>query len=259
MMRMHMAPTIAALIVWSRGMVSENINSLDIGRIPIAAMAIETNPKTTGTGVAMALTNQLDTRVAVSRHREGHCPIFSGIAPFHDDPDAVDPSIIPETLLEFSRYSNNIRNPSNAAADNVAALATCDALQSFNASGNNSAKTIQIMHPAANPNAIGKRDSNIFTKMYEGTAMRGWGRHVRMLQRRASGADAPWDTRTAALAIPSGILCTPIANVVRIPCDNPFSPQKLTPTPHPSPIAWAAIIPTMSIKRFARFPCKCPK
>jgi len=72
MIRMHMAPTTAALIVWSRGIASENINSLDIGRMPIAAMAMDTKPKTTGTGIEMALTNQLDTRVAVSRHREGH-------------------------------------------------------------------------------------------------------------------------------------------------------------------------------------------
>ena len=59
---------------------------------------------------------------------------------------------------------------------------------------------------------------NASTKMKEGTATRGCGRHVATLQRRARRGVTPCPTSTVALARPSGMLCTPMASVVSTPC-----------------------------------------
>eukprot|EP00740_Mantoniella_antarctica_P007381 CAMPEP_0181355766 /NCGR_PEP_ID=MMETSP1106-20121128/4074_1 /TAXON_ID=81844 /ORGANISM="Mantoniella antarctica, Strain SL-175" /LENGTH=60 /DNA_ID=CAMNT_0023468527 /DNA_START=57 /DNA_END=235 /DNA_ORIENTATION=- len=58
-----------------------------------------------------------------------------------------------------------MRNASSAAADIVAAVATVSALAPSSASGNNSATTIHIMHPAANPMPNGRRAWNASTNI----------------------------------------------------------------------------------------------
>mmetsp|Transcript_10189 Transcript_10189/g.27780 ORF Transcript_10189/g.27780 Transcript_10189/m.27780 type:complete len:290 (-) Transcript_10189:786-1655(-) len=183
--------------------------------------------------------------------------LVGGRAVFRDVSSNAAPSSFP--ICVASKDSMSILKPSSPAAEKVAALATRPASQVSSASGNSSAKTIQIMHPAANPSDTGSRNSNVLTKRNDGIAINGCGRHVVTLQKSASTGVAPCDTSTVAFAMPSGMLWMPIATVVSSPWSNPFSPTKLTPTPQPSPTACAAMIPTTSIIRFAFAPCSFPK
>ena len=84
-------------------------------------------------------------------------------------------------------------------------------------SGMSSAKTIQVMQPAANPRARGNKEVNVSTNMKEGTASRGWGRAVNRAHQNAFLALTPLDTKTVATARPSGMLCSPIAKLTSTP------------------------------------------
>ena len=81
-----------------------------------------------------------------------------------------------------------------------------------------SAKTIQVMQPAAKPRARGNKEVKVSTNMKEGTASRGWGRAVASAHQAAFLAGTPLDTSTVATASPSGMLCNPMARVTNIPC-----------------------------------------
>lgn len=91
---------------------------------------------------------------------------------------------------------------------------------SARASGMSSAKTIQVMQPAAKPKARGSKEVKVSTNMKEGTASRGWGRAVARAHQAAFLAGTPLDTNTVATASPSGMLCRPIASVTRMPCTH---------------------------------------
>ena len=77
-----------------------------------------------------------------------------------------------------------------------------------------------------------------------GTAMRGWGRLEKTLQRPAFSHPTPRGTRTRLIASPSGMLCTAMAVVMNSPSEAP--PPKETPTPTPSVKECAVMTPTMS-------------
>lgn len=89
---------------------------------------------------------------------------------------------------------------------------------SANASGSNSAKTIQTMQPAAKPRASGRRTRNASTNRNDGTATKGWGIAVKSVQSSADRGDMPLATSTVETANPSGILCSPMAIVTNTPC-----------------------------------------
>lgn len=92
--------------------------------------------------------------------------------------------------------------------------------QSSRASGSSSAKTIQSMHPAANPSARGSNELKVSTNINDTTARRGWGREVANVHQNACCAVMPLATSTVATASPSGMLCSPIAIVTNSPCNQ---------------------------------------
>ena len=140
-----------------------------------------------------------------------------------------------------------IRNPSNAAALIVAAVATALASSApSNASGNNSANTIQIIHPALKPTPNGIKLVNVSTNKNDGTAVTVCGNELMIDQNRHCIGFTPLLANTVDTAKPSGTLCTPMANVTKHPCAHPWTPEKLTPTPDPSPNECAVMIPTTS-------------
>ena len=69
---------------------------------------------------------------------------------------------------------------------------------------------------------------------------------------------SPLGTDTSATARPSGMLCTPMASVMNVPCCLPFSPPYETPTPNPSEKACNVMIPTTIITFFAFIPLRSP-
>ena len=107
-----------------------------------------------------------------------------------------------------------------------------------------SAKTIQIMAPAASPNPTGKNGSNTSTNRNAGRAMSGWGRLVKTLHPAAFQSGVPRGTSTRLMASPSGMLWTAIAAVMKTPRSCP--PPKETPTPTPSANECAVMTPRMS-------------
>eukprot|EP00958_Prasinococcus_capsulatus_P013217 scaffold1338_cov364-Prasinococcus_capsulatus_cf.AAC.2 len=78
-----------------------------------------------------------------------------------------------------------ILNPSNNAAEPVAALATVRADASSRLSGISSAKTIQIIEPAAKPRPNGKRSVKLCTNIKAGTATSGCPIDETILQNKA--------------------------------------------------------------------------
>lgn len=81
-----------------------------------------------------------------------------------------------------------------------------------------------------------------------------WGNDVIILHRNAFCGETPRDARTILTANPSGMLCTAMATVTKIPWDIPLDPAKDTPTPAPSPKEWRVIIPTTRITLAASAP-----
>ena len=156
----------------------------------------------------------------------------------------LKPLASPNSAL--SSAAVHILNASSAAADTVAAVATAVASAPSSASGNSSATVIQIIHPAAKPMPSGSRDAKVSTNMNAGTANAGWGNEVTIAHPAHFHGDTPLAAKTVATAIPSGMLCAPIARVTNVPCVHPRSPPKLTPTPDPSPNECAVIMLTIS-------------
>ena len=108
----------------------------------------------------------------------------------------------------------NILKPSREAAATVAQMATSPPPACSNASGNNSARVIHTMHPAAKPIAKGRSAWKVSTKMKAGTATRGWGMDVSTDHAAHFHAGTPLAASTVATAMPSGMLWTPMARVM---------------------------------------------
>mmetsp|Transcript_9649 Transcript_9649/g.31909 ORF Transcript_9649/g.31909 Transcript_9649/m.31909 type:complete len:210 (-) Transcript_9649:185-814(-) len=94
--------------------------------------------------------------------------------------------------------------------------------------------------------------------MNAGTASRGWGSEVKTLHSAHFHGRTPRAASTVATAMPSGMLCAPMARVTNVPCRHPRSPPKLTPTPLPSPRECAVMMPIMSSVFLASAPRSNP-
>ena len=126
---------------------------------------------------------------------------------------------VPSSLSNFSMA---IRNPSNATALIVAAVATALASSApSNASGNNSANTIQIIHPALKPTPNGIKLVKVSTNKNDGTAVTVCGSELNTDQNKHCTGFTPLLANTVDTAKPSGMLCTPMANVTKHPCAHP--------------------------------------
>ena len=84
--------------------------------------------------------------------------------------------------------------------------------------------------------------------------MRGCGRLVATDQSRQARGGSPDAAMTVDTASPSGMLCTPMARVTSSPSLQPRRPENETPTPAPSPKAWAVMMPIMRISLRASAP-----
>mmetsp|Transcript_47 Transcript_47/g.409 ORF Transcript_47/g.409 Transcript_47/m.409 type:complete len:272 (-) Transcript_47:484-1299(-) len=151
--------------------------------------------------------------------RAGSCSSFTG--------GVIRPSGVSSDAIASRKHSKT-------AAAKVVQVAVVEALTSARLAGTNSAKTIQIIHPAAKPIARGRQDRNVSTNRKEGTAMKGCGSEVSTLQQAACLGDIPLPIRTVATASPSGMLWIPMAKVTKMPSTHPLFPLKDTPTPAPS-------------------------
>ena len=89
-------------------------------------------------------------------------------------------------------------------------------------------------------------------KRKAGTAVMGCGSDENMLHPTHAARLAPRGRITAAIARPSGMLCTAIAIVMAVASDVP--PPNETPTATPSANEWTVMTTTMSSIRFALTP-----
>jgi hypothetical protein len=110
------------------------------------------------------------------------------------------------------------------------------------------------MQPAAKPMARGRSAEKASTNRKDGTATSACGSAVAVVHSSSRHGLAPRAASTVATARPSGMLCSPIASVTVLPAAQPRSPENDTPTPEPSPTAWAAMTARKRITRRASAP-----
>eukprot|EP00216_Chloropicon_sp_CCMP2111_P001605 CAMPEP_0198237854 /NCGR_PEP_ID=MMETSP1446-20131203/3638_1 /TAXON_ID=1461542 ORGANISM="Unidentified sp, Strain CCMP2111" /NCGR_SAMPLE_ID=MMETSP1446 /ASSEMBLY_ACC=CAM_ASM_001112 /LENGTH=147 /DNA_ID=CAMNT_0043920131 /DNA_START=1378 /DNA_END=1821 /DNA_ORIENTATION=- len=115
--------------------------------------------------------------------------------------------------------------PLNIATEKDVAVAIVSAETLPSESGTISDNDIHSMHPAANPLKKGKSVMNTLTNMKAGTARRGWGKDEKIAQSVKWVGLTFRAAITVAKAIPSGMLCTPMANESTSPLAKPLGPK----------------------------------